>query len=100
MIGHLVIFDSYSDSGTAAASKTLAHARGVYYAYGASGWIAFLADQGSTADQTTLQMQLTNDAGGLLGQATHGGAPPAASVDAQQMIMHQVASALTGNVAN
>ena len=96
--GHLVILDSWASASDAAVSPGLAGSE-LYYATGA-GWTAFLADQGATAETTTLQMQLTNDAGGLFKQAVDQSALPPASVDAQKTLSAQIAHALGGQVAH
>jgi hypothetical protein len=91
---HLVIIDSWTSAADATLTPGLTAA---YYAHSA-GWTAFLADQGATADDTTLQMQLTNDAGGLLKQGIDESALPRASLDAQRTLTAQIASALGGEV--
>lgn len=70
---HLVIVDTWQ-TGQDVISPQLTPDTTVYYAHG-TGWTAFLAEQGTTAATSTLQMQLTNDAGGLLAQSTSGNPP-------------------------
>lgn len=87
--GHLVIVDSWESDSAALVSNQLVSAP-TWYAHG-SAWTAFLADPGQTADTTTLQMQLTNNAAGLLGPA-----PTPASLDVQQAVAREVARDLGG----
>lgn len=94
--GHLVILDSWADSSGATLTPGLT---ATYYAHG-TGWTAFLADQGATADTTTLQMQLTGDAGGLVKQSLDASAPPHASLDAQRTLSARIARALGGQPAH
>jgi len=96
--GHLVIVDSFTQGADDIASLTSSE---IYYAVGTSGsWVAFLADQGAAADETTLQMQLTNDASGLTQQALNGGGHPVASLDAQQQLAAIIAKDLGGTVSH
>lgn len=95
--GHLVIIDSWSDAGMSQLADDGYKQSQTYYAYGPA-WTSFLADQGATADQTTLQEQLTNDAGTLLQESVGQDPYPVASVDAQQTIAQAVASALDGTL--
>ena len=97
--GHLVIIDSFTSSSRFADMPALTKGTETYYAQG-SGWLAFLADRGQTADETTLQMQLTNDAGGLVSQALNSSAPPPSSLDAQKQIVQVIATALGGTVGH
>lgn len=94
--GHLVIIDTWTDSTGAVIDPGLTPSSTVYYAHGGT-WTAFLADQGATADTTTLQMQLTNDAAGLVAQG--GSAPTPVPLATQQTLMRQVAAVLHGTVA-
>lgn len=96
--GHLVIVDSFAPGGGTIDAGLLSKGKQIYYASGIGGWLAFLGDPGETASTTTLQMQLTNDAGGLLHQATSGTAPTPAPLDAQQQISAIVAKDLRGAV--
>lgn len=93
--GHLVIVDSFNSEGAGGISSLASP--GTTYATGGS-WVAFLADQGQTAATTTLQMQITNDAGGLLQQETDGTTPTPASADAQHIILKRVADDLHGTL--
>ncbi len=72
--GHVVILDSFDSPSDAQISDELTQTE-MFYASGGS-WLAFVADQGATAETTTLQMQLTNDAGGLIEQASSNDAEP------------------------
>lgn len=96
-----LILDSFTAANATAALPPLLkdNKTPTFYADGGS-WIAFTADQGATPEQTTLQMQLTNDAAGLLRQSIdHSQSPPTAS-DAQQAIAAAVVAALGGKVAS
>lgn len=96
--GHLVIIDSFGSPSDTDSVKALVDKTETYYAHGTGGWLAILADQGATAATTTLQMQLTNDAGGLTKQALDHSALAPASLDAQKTILAQVAADLHGQV--
>jgi hypothetical protein len=96
--GHTVIIDSWKTADATPDFAALMKGQGhLTYASG-TGWTAVLADDGATPDQSTLQMQLTNDAGGLFKEGTDGDQYQAASADAQTTIMTQVAAALGGTV--
>jgi hypothetical protein len=96
--GHLVILDGFASPDDASISDSLTKDE-YYFAYGGS-WLAFLAGQGATAAQTVLQMQMTNDAAGLLRYATDNSTPPRASLDAQQQLSGVIAKALDGRVGH
>lgn len=96
LAGHVLILDTWSDAAssdigaTAASSKTT-----TCYAEG-TGWSAFLADDGVPPAQSVLQMQLTNDASGLLAESQNPHPPTNAS--AQTQACRVVAKALGGTV--
>jgi hypothetical protein len=95
--GHLVVLDSFSEpTGSNSISTMLAGNKApTIYADGGS-WVAFAADQGATADQTTLQLQIKNDAGALLRESLNGDPYPPTSPDAQKVIADTVVKALGG----
>jgi hypothetical protein len=94
--GHLVIVDSYANATAAPDLGQLAGSE-LFYASGPSGWLAYLADQGATADQTTLHLQLVNDGGALAGESVDGDPYPPASIDAQRTLTLRIAHALGGH---
>ena len=101
LLGHLIILDSFT---TATATATLPallkdNKTPTFFADGGS-WVAFTADQGATPEQTTLQMQLTNDAAGLLKQSIDHNQNPPTAPDAQQAIATAVVASLGGKVAS
>ena len=97
LAGHTVIVDSFNGVDVSGIIGQLATSR-TYFAYGATGWAAIIGDQGVAADQTVLQMQLANDAGGLADLASSGTTPAPAPTDAQQQLATQIAAALGGKV--
>jgi hypothetical protein len=97
LAGHTVILDSWATASDVPSRDEFHHLgdSGFYYATG-SGWTAILADDGAQPEETTLQMQLTGDATGLLNEARDGDKYPMASIDAQKNLLRQVAAALGG----
>lgn len=94
--GHLLIVDSFAT--TPEADISIVAGTTTTYAHG-DAWDVFLADQGQTADTTTLQMQITNDAAGLLEQSTgQTDTPVPADADAQQTILTKVVADLQGQL--
>lgn len=98
--GHTLIIDSFMSNAGLANLRELLKGTETYYATGTTGWLVFLADQGATPDTTTLQMQLTNDAGGLTRQSLDHNTPTPSSLDAQQQLTTTVAHALNGTVVH
>lgn len=95
--GHLVIVDS-SAPGSTIEAGLVSKGTQLYYATGLGGWIAFLGEPGQTASTTTLQMQLTNNASGLLDRALNHDTVTPAPLDAQQQLAGTVAKDLAGTV--
>ncbi len=92
LAGHVVVIDSWTVASAAVLSAELVDAP-TWYAHG-SAWCAFLADPGQSAAKSVLQMQLTNDAAGLLDEAYHPVRP--ASQPAQKSAAAVVAKDLSG----
>lgn len=93
--GHTVIIDTWRDEASMPDIATLAKGDHATWAQG-TGWTAIIADDGATPQQTTLQMQLTNNASGLLDESTNGDQyPPSAAAGA---VLPKVADALSGVV--
>lgn len=95
LAGHVVIIDSWAAGTDPRLYHSLVKVR-TGYSYG-DNWTEILADPGRTPAKAVLQMQLTNDAGGLL-QAAYD-RPRPASLDAQKTLSRVVARALGGTAA-
>ncbi len=96
--GHLLIVDSFATPSGPGDVPALVGKVETYYAYGSTGWLTFLASPAGPA-KTQLQMQITNDAGGLLDQSLNG-APTLVDVDAQRQAASAVVAALGGTLAH
>lgn len=98
--GHIVIVDSFASPAEIDGLAELSKGHEMYYASGTTGWLAFLADQGATPATTTLQEQLTNDAGALLKDSIKGDRFPAAPIAAQKTLTTLIAKQLGGAVGH
>jgi hypothetical protein len=92
--GHVLIIDSFATASGPNDVPQLVGKVQTYYAYGTTGWLAFLASADGAA-HTQLQMQITNDAAGLLDQSLNG-EPAPTDLDAQRQVATTVATALGG----
>lgn len=95
--GHPVILDVWQAMGDSEISGQLTPRQKVLYAYG-DYWTAFIGDQGVPASRTTLQLQLTDNAGALLRQAVN--PPRPTPLGAQRELVTEIAKALSGRVAS
>lgn len=98
--GHVVVIDSFMSAAALDDMPELSKGTEIYYASGRSGWLAFLADQGATADTTTLQEQLTGQAGTVFMEATNGDPFPPAPLVAQKALATSIAGQLGGTVGH